>query len=321
VVSRPDVRGREGILQVHTRKIPLSEDVDIATLAKATPGFSGADLANLVNEAALMAARHNQKFVNMSDFESSKDKVLMGAERKSMIITDEEKKLTAFHEGGHALLAALLPHADPLHKVTIIPRGMALGVTQQLPTEEKHNWTKEQLEDRIAVAMGGRIAEELIFGQISTGAANDIEQATEMARKMVCEWGMSDTLGPLTYGKKEEAIFLGKEFNRHQDYSEATALKIDAEIKRIVEAQFDRAQRILTEKRVELDRLAEALLEHEVLDAQQLKQILAGEPIEIRPAKPAVPPAPAPPREVKVREGGRAGGLLPPPVAAPKPTG
>jgi cell division protease FtsH len=321
VVSRPDVRGREGILQVHTRKIPLSEDVDIATLAKATPGFSGADLANLVNEAALLAARKNQKFVMMLDFESSKDKVLMGAERKSMIITDSEKKVTAYHEGGHALLAALLPNADPLHKVTIIPRGMALGVTQQLPTEEKHNWTKEQLEDRIAVAMGGRIAEELIFGQISTGAANDIEQATEMARKMVCEWGMSDTLGPLTYGKKEEAIFLGKEFNRHQDYSEATALKIDAEIKRIVEAQFDRAQRILTEKRPELDRLAEALLEHEVLDAGQLKQILAGEPVEVRtPPKPA-PPAPAPPREIKVSEGGRAGGILPPPVAAPKPTG
>ena len=320
VVSRPDVRGREGILQVHTRKIPLSEDVDIATLAKATPGFSGADLANLVNEAALLAARKNQKFVMMLDFESSKDKVLMGAERKSMIITDSEKKVTAYHEGGHALLAALLPYADPLHKVTIIPRGMALGVTQQLPTEEKHNWTKEQLEDRIAVAMGGRIAEELIFGQISTGAANDIEQATEMARKMVCEWGMSDTLGPLTYGKKEEAIFLGKEFNRHQDYSEATALKIDAEIKRIVEAQFDRAQRILTEKRPELDHLAEALLEHEVLDAGQLKQILAGEPVEVRTPKP-VPPAPAPPREIKVSEGGRAGGILPPPVAAPKPTG
>ncbi|HXY40215.1 MAG TPA: ATP-dependent zinc metalloprotease FtsH, partial [Vicinamibacteria bacterium] len=217
VVSRPDVRGREGILQVHTRKIPLAEDVDISVLARATPGFSGADLANLVNEAALMAARNNQKFVSMKDFESSKDKVLMGAERKSLIITDEEKKVTAFHEAGHALLAALVPHADPIHKVTIIPRGMALGVTQQLPTEEKHNWTKEQLEARIAVCMGGRIAEESTFAQITTGAQNDIEQATEMARKMVCEWGMSEALGPLTYGKKEEAIFLGKEFNRHQD--------------------------------------------------------------------------------------------------------
>src|SRR5213083_963977 len=249
VVSRPDVRGREGILQVHTRKIPLSEDVDIQVLARATPGFSGADLANLVNEAALLAARRNQKFVMMADFESSKDKVLMGAERKSMIITDEEKKVTAYHEGGHALLAALLPNTDPLHKVTIIPRGMALGLTQQLPTEEKHNYTKEQLESRIAVCMGGRIAEDITFGQISTGAQNDIEQATEMARKMVCEWGMSEALGPLTYGKKEEAIFLGKEFNRHQDYSEATALKIDTEIKRIVSEQYERAAKTLSERR------------------------------------------------------------------------
>src|SRR5574339_415604 len=196
VVSRPDVRGREGILQVHTRKIPLSDDVDITTLARATPGFSGADLANLVNEAALLAARHNQKFVTMSDFENSKDKVLMGAERKSMIITEEEKKITAFHEAGHALVAAIIPHTDPLHKVTIIPRGMALGLTQQLPTEEKHNWTKQQLESRIAGCMGGRIAEDLVFKEISTGAQNDIEQATEMARKMVCEWGMSDARGP-----------------------------------------------------------------------------------------------------------------------------
>ena len=248
VVSRPDVRGREGILQVHTRKIPLAEDVDISILARATPGFSGADLANLVNEAALLAARRNQKFVMMYDFEAGKDKVLMGAERKSMIITDEEKRLTAYHEAGHALVAALLPHADPLHKVTIIPRGMALGVTQQLPSEEKHNYTKDQLESRIAVCMGGRIAEELMFRQITTGAQNDIEQATEMARKMVCEWGMSETLGPLTYGKKEEQIFLGKEFNRHQDYCEATALKIDDEIKRIVSEQYDRAKDTLTER-------------------------------------------------------------------------
>jgi cell division protease FtsH len=319
VVSRPDVRGREGILQVHTRKIPLAEDVDISVLARATPGFSGADLANLVNEAALLAARHNQKFVGMKDFENSKDKVLMGAERKSMIITEEEKKVTAYHEAGHALLAALLPHTDPLHKVTIIPRGMALGLTQQLPTEEKHNWTKDQLESRIAVCMGGRIAEDMTFGQITTGAQNDIEQATEMARKMVCEWGMSESLGPLTYGKKEEQIFLGREFNRHQDYSEATALKIDAEIKRIVSEQYERATGILTEKRGTLVAVAEALLEHEVLDAIQLKQLMNGEPLEIRkPPRPT--PAPMPAREGKVDDGERAGGILPPPIAAPKPT-
>ncbi|HEY7411712.1 MAG TPA: ATP-dependent zinc metalloprotease FtsH [Vicinamibacteria bacterium] len=320
VVSRPDVRGREGILQVHTRKIPLAEDVDVTTLAKATPGFSGADLANLVNEAALLAARHNQKFVHMSDFESSKDKVLMGAERKSMIITDEEKKVTAYHEGGHALLAALLPHTDPLHKVTIIPRGMALGVTQQLPTEEKHNYTRDQLQSRIAVCMGGRIAEDIVFGEISTGAANDIEQATEMARKMVCEWGMSESLGPLTYGKKEEQVFLGKEFNRHQDYSEATALQIDAEIKRIVSEQYDRAQKVLSEKRPLLDRVAEALLEHEVLDAEQLRALIEGRPLEVRvPQPPAAPAPPLPARDAKADEGERTGGILPP-LPAPKPT-
>jgi len=319
VVSRPDVRGREGILQVHTRKIPLAEDVDISILARATPGFSGADLANLVNEAALQAARRNQKFVTMYDFESSKDKVLMGAERKSMIITDAEKRLTAFHEAGHALLAALLPHTDPLHKVTIIPRGMALGLTQQLPSEEKHNYTKEQLESRIAVCMGGRIAEDMMFKEISTGAQNDIEQATELARKMVCEWGMSEALGPLTYGKKEEQIFLGKEFNRHQDYSEATALKIDTEIKRIVSEQYDRAQHTMIESKPALIRIAEALLEHEVLDADQLKEVIAGRPIEVRVRPEPVPP-PAPPREVRVDGGERSGGILPPPMAAPKPT-
>src|SRR5687767_10875843 len=316
VVSRPDVRGREGILHVHTRKIPLSEDVDVFTLARATPGFSGADLANLVNEAALLAARRGQKFVMMADFESSKDKVLMGAERKSMIITDEEKRLTAFHEGGHALVAALLPNTDPLHKVTIIPRGMALGLTQQLPTEEKHNYTKEQIESRIAVCMGGRIAEDIVFGEISTGAQNDIEQATEMARKMVCEWGMSEALGPLTYGKKEEQVFLGKEFNRHQDYSEDTALKIDAEIKRIVSEQYDRAHKTLVENKRFLEKIADALLEHEVLDGEQIRQILQGRTMDIR-----VPRSnPTPPREGKIETDGgeRAGGILPP--LAPKPS-
>jgi cell division protease FtsH len=319
VVSRPDVRGREGILQVHTRKIPLSDDVDVSILARATPGFSGADLANLVNEAALLAARKNQKFVTMHDFESSKDKVLMGAERKSMIITEEEKRLTAFHEAGHALVAALLPHTDPLHKVTIIPRGMALGLTQQLPTEERHNWTKEQLESRIAVCMGGRIAEDVIFKEISTGAQNDIEQATEMARKMVCEWGMSESLGPLTYGKKEEQIFLGREFNRHQDYSEATALKIDAEIRRIVTEQYERAVKVLTEHKQALDRVAEALLEHEVLDGDQITALIQGRPLEIKVPPRARPEVPAaPPREGKVDEGGATGGIMPP--LAPKPT-
>ncbi len=316
VVSRPDVRGREGILRVHTRKIPLSEDVDLSVVARSTPGFSGADLANLVNESALMAARANQKFVTMRDFESAKDKVLMGAERKSLIITEEEKKVTAYHEAGHALLAALVPHSDPLHKVTIIPRGMALGLTQQLPDEEKHNWTKEALDARLAVFMGGRIAEEMTFSQITTGAQNDIEQATEMARKMVCEWGMSEALGPLTYGKKEEQIFLGKEFNRHQDYSEATALKIDDEIKRVVTEQYARAESILTQNKEALHRIAEALLEHEVLDAKQLKQLLAGEPLETKLAESPPPPV----REAKDEEGERGVGLLPPPVAAPKPT-
>jgi cell division protease FtsH len=239
----------------------------------------------------------------------------MGAERKSMIITDEEKRLTAFHEGGHALVAALLPNTDPLHKVTIIPRGMALGLTQQLPTEEKHNYTKEQLEARIAVCMGGRIAEDLVFGEISTGAQNDIEQATEMARKMVCEWGMSEALGPLTYGKKEEQIFLGKEFNRHQDYSEATALKIDAEIKRIVSEQYDRAQKTLVDNKKLLEKIADALLEHEVLDAEQVKQILEGRPMDIRVPRAATPPF----REGKIEtDGERAGGILPP--LAPKPS-
>ncbi len=293
VVSRPDVRGREGILQVHLRKIPVGADVDVVTLAKATPGFSGADLANLVNEAALLAARRNQKVVNMAEFESSKDKVLMGAERKSLMITDEEKKVTAYHEGGHALLAAILPHADPVHKVTIIPRGMALGLTQQLPTEEKHNWTKEQLEDRIAVCMGGRIAEDLAFKAISTGASNDIEQATEMARRMVCEWGMS-ALGPLAYGKKDEAIFLGKEFGRSQDYSEATAIQIDEEVRRIVTQQFERGTALLKERFPELTTIAEALLEHESLDGQQVLQIVRGEKMNLPPVPTPQPPAVAP---------------------------
>jgi cell division protease FtsH len=276
VVNRPDVKGREGILLVHTKKIPLSDDVDIVTLARASSGFSGADLANLVNEAALNAARYNQKVVRMADFEFAKDKVLMGAERRSMIISDEEKRVTAIHEAGHAVLTVRLPQADPIHKVTIIPRGMALGVTQQVPVDEKHNYSRDYLNDRIAILLGGRIAEEIMLGQITTGAGNDLERATEMARAMVCEWGMSDAMGPLTFGKKEEQIFLGREIAQRSDYSEDTALRIDQEVKRIVTENYQRALTILEEYRERLQKLADALLAKEVLDGEQVKRIVAG---------------------------------------------
>ncbi len=275
VVSRPDVRGREEILRVHTRKIPLADDVDLSVLARGTPGFSGADLANMVNEAALAAARQNRKAVLMYDFELAKDKVLMGVERKSLLLSEEEKKVTAYHEGGHALVAAKLPNSDPLHKVTIIPRGMALGVTMQLPIDDKHNYTKEYLETEIAIMMGGRLAEELFLNQMSTGAGNDIERATELARKMVCEFGMSD-LGPLTFGKKEEQIFLGREIAQHRDYSEATAIKIDDEVRRLVGQGYNTAKNILAENRDTLVRIAVALLEREVLDASEIKMIIEG---------------------------------------------
>ena len=245
MVNRPDVKGREGILGVHTKKIPLSDDVDMPVVARGTVGFSGADLANLVNEAALNAARYNQKLVQMQHFEFAKDKVMMGAERRSMIITDEEKQVTAIHEAGHALLAVLLPHADPIHKVTIIPRGMALGVTQQLPEGDKHNYSRDYLNDQIAILLGGRLAEELTNGDVTTGAGNDLDRATDMARRMVCEWGMSDAVGPLTFGKKEEQVFLGRDFAKSQDYSEGTAIRIDQEIKRIVTENYDRARREL----------------------------------------------------------------------------
>jgi cell division protease FtsH len=275
VVNRPDVRGREEILRVHTRKIPLADDVDLSVLARGTPGFSGADLANMVNEAALSAARQNRKAVLMYDFELAKDKVLMGAERKSLILTEEDKKVTAYHEAGHALVAAKLPNSDPLHKVTIIPRGMALGVTMQLPIDDKHNYTKEYLETEIAIMMGGRIAEEMFLNQMSTGAGNDIERATELARKMVCEFGMSD-LGPLTFGKKEEQIFLGREINQHRDYSEATAIKIDDEVRRMIGQGYNTAKAILAEYNQTLVRIALALLEREVLDANEIKLIIEG---------------------------------------------
>ncbi len=276
VVSRPDVRGREEILRVHTRKIPLADDVDLFVLGRGTPGFSGADLANMVNEAALAAARQNRKAVLMYDFELAKDKVLMGVERKSMLLSDDEKKNTAYHEAGHALVAAMLPHSDPLHKVTIIPRGMALGVTMQLPIDDRHNYYKNYLETSIAILMGGRIAEELFLNSMSTGAGNDIERATEMARKMVCEWGMSD-LGPLTFGKKEEQIFLGREIAQHRDYSEATAVKIDAEVQKLVGRGYAAAKDILSTNRDVLERIAHALIEREVLDAVQIKMIIEGQ--------------------------------------------
>ena len=275
VVNRPDVRGREEILRVHTRKIPLADDVELSVLARGTPGFSGADLANMVNEAALSAARQNRKAVLMYDFELAKDKVLMGVERKSLILTEEEKKVTAYHEAGHALVAAKLPNSDPLHKVTIIPRGMALGVTMQLPIDDKHNYTKEYLETEIAIMMGGRIAEEMFLSQMSTGAGNDIERATELARKMVCEFGMSD-LGPLTFGKKEEQIFLGREIAQHRDYSEATAVKIDDEVRRMIGQGYNTAKGILAENNDTLVRIAVALLEREVLDANEIKLIIEG---------------------------------------------
>jgi cell division protease FtsH len=291
VVPRPDVKGREEILRVHTRKIPISDDVDLSVLARGTPGFSGADLSNLVNEAALLAARQNRKLVMMFDFEIAKDKVLMGAERKSMVLSDEEKKLTAFHEAGHALVAAMLKNSDPLHKVTIIPRGMALGVTMQLPIDDKHTYSREYLETRLAIMMGGRAAEELFLQTMTTGAGNDIEQATELARKMVCEFGMSQ-LGPITFGKKDEQIFLGREIAQHRDFSEDTAIKIDQEVRRFSDTAYKTAVEVLDTHRDILTKIAHALLEREVIDANDIKMIIAGKEL------PAVVKTP-PPEEVQ----------------------
>jgi cell division protease FtsH len=289
IVNRPDVRGREGILAVHTRKIPMADDVDIKILARGTVGFTGADLANLVNEAALNAARENKKLVGMYHFEFAKDKVMMGAERRSMIVTEDEKKVTAIHEAGHALLGILLPHADPLHKVTIVPRGMALGLTMSLPTDEKHNYSKNYLVDQIGILLGGRIAEELTTGNITTGAGNDLERATDLARRMVCEWGMSETMGPLTFGKKEEQIFLGREIAQHSDYSEDTALKIDAEVRRIIGDQYKHCTALLREHKQRLIDIADALLAREVLDADQVRRLAYGHPLDDAPT----PDAPA----------------------------
>ena len=274
VVPRPDIKGREGILQVHTRKVPLSTDVDIRVLARSTPGFTGADLENLVNEAALLAARNDKEKVDMLDLELAKDKVMMGAERRSMIISDDEKRNTAYHEAGHALVAKLLPGADPIHKVTIIPRGMALGLTQQLPMEEKHTYPREYLLTNLVILFGGRVAEELVLEHMTTGAGDDIEKATDLARRMVCEWGMSEKLGPMTFGKKEGEIFLGRDFTQKVEYSESTALEIDGEVRRIIQESYHRAKELLTTNLRLLHKVAEKLLEKEVLDGSEIDAIV-----------------------------------------------
>ncbi len=291
VVNRPDVKGREGILGVHTRKIPLADDVDLHVVARGSVGFCGADLANLVNEAALNAARFNQKTVMMQDFEFAKDKVMMGSERRSLVISDEEKQVTALHEAGHALLGVVLEHSDPVHKVTIIPRGQALGVTQQLPVDDKHSYSAEYLHDQVAVLLGGRIAEEITNTTVTTGAGNDLDRVTDLAHKMVCEWGMSEAVGPVTFGKKEEQVFLGRDFTQHKDHSEETANRIDQEIKRIVTDNYDRARTILKEKKSELLQVAEELLTREVLTGKQVTRIVSGLPLEEAVPVQAVPVA------------------------------
>ena len=274
VVPRPDVKGREGILNVHMRRVPLADDVDIELLARSTPGFSGADLENLVNEAALLAARSNKEKVGHNDFELAKDKVMMGSERRSMIISDEEKRNTAYHEAGHALVAKLIPGADPVHKVTIIPRGMALGLTQQVPADDRYTMSRERLENDLAIYFGGRAAEELVLGHTTTGAGNDLERATDLARKMVCEWGMSDKLGPMTFGNKEENIFLGRDFNTSQQFSERTAREIDEEVRGLIMRAYERAKSLLSSNLEALHRIAKALLDREVLDSAEIDEVL-----------------------------------------------
>jgi len=276
VVPRPDVRGRLGIIKVHTKRTPLAPDVDLEVIARGTPGMTGADLENLVNESALFAARQNKERVDLSDFEAAKDKVFMGPERKSMIMTEKEKRNTAVHEAGHALIAKLLPGCDPLHKVTIIPRGQALGLTWSLPTEDKVNGYKKQILDQITMMMGGRIAEELIYNEMSSGASNDIERATETARAMVCRWGMSEKLGPLAFGKSEGEVFLGRDFSSGKDYSEDTARQVDAEVRAIVVGCYERGKALLTEHLDALKRVSEALVEYETLDAEDVNILLQG---------------------------------------------
>ncbi|MCK5378534.1 MAG: AAA family ATPase, partial [Acidobacteria bacterium] len=300
VVNHPDVLGRLGILEVHTKEIPLSADVDLSVVARSTPGFSGADLASLVNEAALRAARLNKMKVDMTEMEYAKDKVMMGAERRSLVMSEEEKRITAFHEAGHALVAAFLPDADPLHKVTIIPRGMALGLTQQLPLEDRYMYSRAYLQANLQVLMAGRLAEELTFGsaKMTTGAGNDLERATDLARKMVCEWGMSTGMGPLTFGKQDENIFLGKEFSRHQDYSETTATRIDKEISSLVNTAYNLSKEILGAQLASLNAISAALLEREVLDGEEIYDLIeAHSNIDVRALKPMKTDAPeeAPP--------------------------
>jgi cell division protease FtsH len=280
VVDTPDVRGREGILKVHTRKIPVAEDVDLSIIARGTPGFSGADLANMVNEAALLGARRSHTKVTMRDFEDAKDKVMMGTERRSLVISEEEKKTTAYHESGHALISKLVPGSDPVHKMTIIPRGLSLGSTHYLPIDEKHTHSKKYLDTKLLHLLGGRVAEKLVFNELTTGAGNDIERATELSRKMVCEWGMSERLGPLTFGKKEEQIFLGREIATHRDYSEYTAQEIDKEVRRIVEEAEQKTTELLSANLDKLHLLASALLEKEILDGEEIDKVLRGEKLE-----------------------------------------
>jgi len=284
VVNRPDLKGRSEILKVHAKKVPVAANVDLEKIARGTPGFSGADLENLVNEAALWAARLSKKEVEVIDFEMAKDKVLMGAERKSLILSDEEKRTTAYHEAGHALIAKLIPGTDPVHKVTIIPRGRALGVTMQLPTDDRHGYSKVYLYNQLAILMGGRVAEELVLKDMTTGAGNDIERATDLARKMVCEWGMSEKMGPLTFGKHNEQVFLGRELGSQRDFSEQIAMEIDEEVKRLVMENYERAKRLLTENMTSLKKLAEALLEKEVLDGSDIDQIITQSSSQAVPA-------------------------------------
>ncbi len=288
VVPRPDIKGRSRILNVHSRKVPLAPDADMDVVAKGTPGFSGADLANLINEAALLAARANKQQVEMVDLEAAKDKVLMGAERRSLVITEKEKRVTAYHEAGHAVVSYFIPDADPVHKVSIIPRGRALGVTMYLPAEEKYNETRTGLMTAICTLLGGRVAEDVVFGEITSGASNDIERVTGIARKMVCEWGMSEKVGPLAYGEKEGEVFLGRDLGHMKNYSEATAVEIDGEIRRIVQECYQRTRKILSDHREGMDRLAEALLEKETLDAREVRVLVLGEPApdDLAEAKP-----------------------------------